>query len=240
MKQGYGTEGKLRLRIWAVCVAFCLGSGVWFLAAEDVTAALVCLGSVALVTAPVLAEKLLGLRLSRGFYIFCLAYALGPMLGKAYRLYYLTDWWDKLLHTTGGLVFALVGYYLLRAMNRGQPVTPAVGVLFGFCFSVAISGLWELFEFGMDAWFGMDMQGDTLVSGFHSYLLSDIPGSLFPVTDIRAVTVNGQALPGYVDIGLIDSMGDMLVETLGAVAASAWLLWDRDRHPLLRPVKGKG
>lgn len=234
MKQLNGNEGKLRFRIWLVCVAFCLGSGFWFLGAGEVTAALVCLGTVALVTVPVLAERLLGLRLSRGFYIFCMVYAIGPMLGKAYKLYYLTNWWDKLLHTTGGLVFALVGYYLIRSVNQGQPVTPAVGVLFGFCFSVAISGLWELFEFAMDSWFAMDMQGDTLITDFYSYLLSDQPGTLFPVTDIRAVTVNGQSLLGYVDIGLIDSMGDMLVETLGAVAASAWLLWDRDRHPLIR------
>jgi len=39
---------------------------------------------------------------------------------------------------------------------------------------------------------------------------------------------------GYVDIGLIDSMLDMLLESLGALITSALLILDKGRHPLIQ------
>ena len=55
------------------------------------------------------------------------------------------------------------------------------------------------------------------------------------IENITEVTVNGQLLGegGYLDIGLVDSMMDMLVETVGALAVSLYALFDRQRHPLL-------
>ena len=233
-KQGL-TDSKLRFWTWIGCAGFCLGSSLWFLVEGDVTAALVSLGTVALVTVPLAAERLCGLRLHTGFFLFCMVYAMGPMLGKAYKLYYLTNWWDKLLHTTGGLVFAVVGVCLARGLNGGQEVSPALQAVFGLCFSVAVAAVWELFEYGMDCWFAMDMQGDTLVNAIHSYILSDTPGVLYNVPEIRETVINGVALPaaGYLDIGLIDTMHDVLVETLGAVIVTVWQLVDGGKHPLI-------
>lgn len=233
------TDSKLRFWTWVGCAGFCAGSSVWFLGEGDITAALVCLGTVALVTVPVAAERLFGQRLHTGFFLFCMVYAMGPMLGKAYKLYYLTSWWDKLLHTAGGLVFAVLGVYLAGGLNGGQEVAPVLRAVFGLCFSVAVAAVWELFEYGMDCWFAMDMQGDTLVNAVHSYVLSDSPGVLYDITDIRETVVNGMALPaaGYLDIGLIDTMHDVLVETVGAVVVTVWQLVDGGRHPLVRPAR---
>jgi len=241
MKKLYENDGKLRFWVWLACAGFCLVSAAVFLMEGDVTASLVCLGTVILVSIPVAVERFFGLRMHTGFFLFCMVYAMGPMLGKAYKLYYLTNWWDKLLHTSGGVVFAVVGFCLAGGLNENQSVSPALRAVFGLCFSIALSAVWELFEYAMDTFFAMDMQGDTLIHSIHSYILSDQPGVLYNIPDIRETLVNGTALPkaGYLDIGLIDTMHDVLVETLGAAAVTVWQLADRDRHPLLRPARAQ-
>ena len=67
------------------------------------------------------------------------------------------------------------------------------------------------------------MQKDTIVSSIHSVMLdptnSNIPIEIEGITD---VIVNGQSLGlgGYLDIGLIDTMKDLIVNFVGAVVFS--------------------
>ena len=88
---------------------------------------------------------------------------------------------------------------------------------------MTIGVIWEFFEFGMDTIFGLDMQKDTIVSNIHSVMLdptnSNIPIGIEGITD---VIVNGQSLGlgGYLDIGLIDTMKDLIVNFVGAVVFS--------------------
>lgn len=221
---------------WGICVLFCGVSGVGFFLAGELWAGWICLGSVILVSIPLLLERWLKIRLNRGFFIFCLVYAMGPMLGKAFKLYYLTHWWDKLLHTAAGFLFAALGAWLVTRLNRGQQTSLWLQILFGVFLSISVSALWELVEFGIDRFFGADMQNDAIVSSIHSYLLSETPGALFEIQGIQNVSIDGISLgvEGYLDIGLIDTMTDVLVETLGAVAFGIWQWWDRGRHPLIR------
>lgn len=44
------------------------------------------------------------------------------------------------------------------------------------------------------------------------------------------------ALEGYIDIGLIDTMGDMMLETAGAVVCAVVFALDRGRHPAFTRV----
>ena len=86
---------------------------------------------------------------------------------------------------------------------------------------MTIGVLWEFFEFGMDEMFGLDMQKDTVMTGISSTLL-DPSGSQHPqrIDRIESVEVNGQELGvgGYLDIGLRDTMGDLFVNFVGALA----------------------
>lgn len=223
---------------WGFCAVFCAVSGGGFLLGGDVLSAAICLGTMVLVSLPFLLERCFHCRMSRGFFLFCLLYAMGPMLGKAFKLYYLTNWWDKLLHTSAGFVFAVLGAWLATALNRGKDTTLLLQVLFGVFFSIAVSALWELVEFGVDQWFGGDMQNDTVVHAIHSYLLSEVPGELRSIPQIDSVSLDGIALgvSGYLDIGLIDTMMDVLVETVGAAAFGLWHLADQNRHPMIRMI----
>ena len=88
-----------------------------------------------------------------------------------------------------------------------------------FCFSMTIGVLWEFFEFGMDTFFHTDMQKDTIVNAIYSVSLDPTNSNkVVALTGITDTAVNGKSLGlgGYLDIGLIDTMQDLLVNFVGA------------------------
>lgn len=132
-----------------------------------------------------------------------------------------------MLHTINGFLAAAIGFALVDILNKSKKVSvnlsPAYMAVVAFCFSMTIGVIWEFFEFGMDMIFGLDMQKDTVVNTIHSVML-DPTNSNIPVgiTGIEDVVVNGHSLGlgGYLDIGLIDTMKDLLVNFIGAVVFS--------------------
>jgi len=181
---------------------------------------------------PEIIERVLRCKVSQTIYIFGVFYALGPLLGNNYKLYYLTSWWDKLLHLTGGIMFAILGFFIFQLLCKKDKQKVLACAVFALCFSIALAAVWEFFEFGCDVFFGMDMQQDRVVSDVRSYLLGQEVGTVGVIENITDVTVNGKQIPikGYLDIGLFDTMGDMLIESVGAVLACAVLLIDKGRH----------
>ena len=88
---------------------------------------------------------------------------------------------------------------------------------------MTIGVVWEFFEFGMDQILGYDMQKDTVIHTIRSVTL-DPQGKNIPfvINDIQNIAVNGSALnlDGYLDIGLIDTMQDLIVNFVGATIFS--------------------
>lgn len=197
------------------------------------------LATALLVLVPEGIQRLFRCRISRGVYLTAVLYALGPMLGHCNNFYYLIPRWDKLLHTLGGVMFVFLGAFLFDLLG-GDPEDRTVRCLFALLFSIAVAVLWEFFEFAMDFLIGMDMQSDTVIHTIRSHLLDPEMGAVGTVRDIREVTLGGAplGLGGYLDIGLIDTMADMLLETLGA-AVTATVLWlDKGRHPVFLRKEG--
>lgn len=227
-------EKWIKLSGTVLCEIFTVFTIVTLLAGGEPDRLALAFATTVLVLLPMLLEKLFRCRLCLPVYIFALAYAIGPMLGHCWKLYYTVPVWDKLLHISGGIMFAILGAYFFDLLVR-QKTYPAARTIFALCFSITLAALWEFCEFGADALFGMDMQDDTVVYGLTSYLLGDAVGTTGSITDIQAVAVNGTLLPvdGYIDIGLIDSMLDMILESLGALITCLLLLLDKGRHPLI-------
>ena len=133
-----------------------------------------------------------------------------------------------MLHTLNGFLVAAVGFCLVDLFNRSERITFRLSPLFlsivAFCFSMTVGVLWEFFEFSMDQLLHTDMQKDFLVQSVNSVLLN--PSGLNNVVrePITSLVVNGQdwmEFPGgYVDIGLIDTMKDLMVNFIGAVVFS--------------------
>lgn len=182
---------------------------------------------------PAIMEQLLRCKMCLPVYIFALLYAVGPMMGQCWLFYYTISWWDNLLHTCGGVMFAIVGAYFFELLTRRKDHFLAEA-LFALCFSVAIAALWEFAEFGADVLLGMETQDDTMITHLTSYLLGESAGITGSIGNIQSVIVNGVSLPGYIDIGLIDTMTDMILESLGALITCLLYLFDRGRHPLIQ------
>lgn len=223
-------EGVIRHCSLVLCQIITIATIVMVAAKGQYQRLPMAIATIFLLLIPLNAERLFRFKISLPMYLLTLFYAMGPMLGQCHNLYYTLSWWDKMLHALGGVMFALVGLFLYRRFVQSQPKGWIMGAVFALCFSMAISMLWEFCEFGMDCFFGMDMQQDTLLSGFHSYLLGTELGVTGSITDISQVLVNGQLLPGYIDIGLKDTMMDMLWETLGAVAVAVAHLIGRGKY----------
>lgn len=232
----YKKEKWIKLGATALCEGFTVYTILSLFAGNEPDRLALAFGTILLVLLPMLAERLFSCRICLPLYLFTLVYAIGPMLGHCWKLYYTLPWWDKLLHTSAGMIFAILGAYLfdLLAQEKQKPI---VRILFAFCFSVTVSVLWEFAEFGADTFLGMDMQNDRVVNGFTSYLLGQTLGTTGSIHNIHSVVVNGIILPGYIDIGLHDSMLDMLLESLGALITCLLLFLDKNRHPLIRREK---
>ena len=171
-------------------------------------------------------------------FIIGLTYSIGPMVGHTYNLYIILPWWDKMLHLSAGIIFGLLGIELARKLFRGKDIDSSylLLALFGLCCSMALSVAWEFVEYGLDIWLGLDTQTDTVIHTIVSATLSREAGMAEPVTNINDVIVNGHSLGvgGYLDIGLIDTMQDLMVESLGAVIAAIPVIVRKGRHTVFR------
>ena len=161
--------------------------------------------------------------------IFAFIFA-AEILGEIHNYYERFPGWDTMLHTINGFLFAAVGFSLIYLLNRESDkfnVSPLYMVLVAFCFSMTIGVLWEFFECSMDLFFHMDMQKDFIVQTVNSVTLDpQQAGTLIHVKEIAdtvintasgdAITVSGR----YLDIGILDTMKDLLVNLIGAVVFS--------------------
>lgn len=143
---------------------------------------------------------------------------------KAYYLVY--PYWDTILHTLNGFLAAAIGLSLIDILNKNDKfsfsLSPLFVALVAFCFSMTIGVIWELFEFSMDNFFGFDMQKDTYLTSFQSVLLNP-DGTNVPIkVNIESIKVNGNTWKAYIDLGLIDTMLDLLVNFIGAAIFSAF------------------
>ena len=220
---------RWRVWLWWICEIFVLFSMLLSVYRGSLSDVLVCVLVGIGVAAPYIAECF-GYRASDALFAFALLYLLASMSGRIYKLYYLIAHWDKLLHLSGGVVFALFGSYIPVLLNEKYEDDRRLRAFFAVMFSISISAVWEFYEFGMDRWFGMDMQRDTIITALHSYDLGNAPGVIGSIDQIDSVVVNGEELAGYIDIGLIDTMGDMLIETAGALAYALIFAFSGGHH----------
>ena len=149
------------------------------------------------------------------------------ILGEISSYYIRYPGWDTILHIINGFLMAAIGFSLVDLLNQHQKenfnLSPAFLAVVAFCFSMTIGVVWEFFEFGMDTFFGFDMQKDTIIHTINTVTLDPTrTNTVVSIKNIESVFVNGQdlGLGGYLDVGLRDTMKDLIVNFVGAVIFS--------------------
>lgn len=149
------------------------------------------------------------------------------ILGEVRSYYTHFPYWDTMLHTLNGFLAAAIGFSLVDVLNRNEKakfiLSPLYMAIVAFCFSMTVGVMWEFFEFSMDTFFGMDTQKDAIVHSISTVMLDPTGGTAVQhIDNINEVIINGQELElgGYLDIGLKDTMKDLIVNFIGAVVFS--------------------
>ena len=190
--------------------------------------AAICLLVLFLFLLPLFVQKNFGIELPGTLEIIILVFIFASeILGELGCFFINVPNWDSILHTTTGFLCAAFGFALIDILNRNDKIkfqlSPIYVALVAFCFSMTIGVLWEFFEFGMDWFFHTDMQRDTVINAIYSASLDPTrTNKVVSVKEIHDVVINGESLGlgGYLDIGLIDTMKDLLVNFVGAVVFS--------------------
>ncbi|MDD6322023.1 MAG: hypothetical protein PUB64_04975 [Firmicutes bacterium] len=223
-------KNKAVFAVYIVLRLIVIVSLVFALVRGNFENAVLCVATLLLLLAPSFIEKSFSVELPSVLEIIIMCFAFShAILGEIGCFYVKVPWWDTMLHTLNGFLCAGVGFSLIDLLNRDKrfrfELSPVYVALVAFCFSMTVGVLWEFFEFGSDMIFKTDMQKDTVIRSITSVAL-DPTKSNTPVTvdGITSVVVNGRELGvgGYLDIGLIDTMKDLIVNFIGAVVFSVF------------------
>jgi hypothetical protein len=126
----------------------------------------VALGTVVLTMAPLYAGRLFHIELPGGFISAIAVFLYASLfLGEVDRFYEKYWWWDIALHGGAALGFGLIGGMIMLVLVKSEKLLSSafIAAVFAFSFSVMIGAVWEIFEFGMDRTFGLNMQKSGLV-----------------------------------------------------------------------------
>ncbi|MBE5734265.1 MAG: hypothetical protein E7347_04340 [Clostridiales bacterium] len=169
--------------------------------------------------------------------------ALGGITGSCFNLYTIIPFWDIVLHVLSGVLFSAVGFAVAqRFFGIANTVKKFFGCLvFALCFSLAIAVVWEIFEFICTIAVGADMMEDTLVNKINSYFLSGTHAKAVTLDGITKTVIyygngNTYTINGYLDLGLIDTLVDMIVCTGGALVFMAVVVFAYFKFPVLNRI----
>lgn len=223
-------EDKRAFAVYVVLRLIVIAVGILQFFNGNYANAALCLFTLVLFLTPAFVESNFGVRLPSTLEIIVLLFIFAAEIcGELGEFYVKFAFWDTMLHTLNGFLAAAVGLSLIDLLNRSRRfdlhLSPLFVALVSFCFSMTIGVLWEFFEFGMDCFFLTDMQKDTVVHTISSVILNpDGANTAVVLRDITDTAVNGQSLGlgGYLDLGLRDTMKDLLVNFIGAVVFSVF------------------
>lgn len=195
----------------------------------------VCVMTLVLFMIPAFVDRHLNIRLPLAleavimFFIFA-----AEILGEIQSFYTIIPYWDTILHTINGFMMAAIGFAMIDILNQDPHfhinLSPLFVAFVAFCFSMTIGVLWEFFEYTADQFFLTDMQKDWLVGNVSSVLIN--PSGLndpILIKDVTKTVISGtiDGVPqdwvinnAYLDLGIIDTMKDLIVNCIGAVVFS--------------------
>lgn len=185
---------------------------------------------------PVIVEKKMNLEVPDALQIIILLFIYSAeILGEINEFYIVIPHWDTILHTLNGFLCAAVGFSTIDILNQKEffhaTMSPIFVALVTFCFSMTIGVMWEFFEFGTDQFLKYDMQKDVITKSISTVKLDPEGKNNAIIVDniektiIETVNKDGKKEEiiiegGYLDLGINDTMQDLIVNFVGAVVFS--------------------
>ena len=156
-----------------------------------------CLLGIAAILVPARLMRRWDVEIPRVMFLMYIAFLYCAIfLGEVRSFYYNVPHWDTILHTFSGAMLGALGFSMIAIFNNTECIplnlSPMFIAVFAFCFALALGGVWEIYEFTMDAVFGTNMQKFTLD--------------------------DGTLLVGHA--ALSDTMKDIIVDAIGALVMS--------------------
>lgn len=204
---------------------------------------------------PYFITKKLKIELPRIFEIIILLFIFSSeVLGEIQNFYGVFKHFDTVLHTLNGFLCATVGFSLIDLCNNNSEkfnLSPLYLTIVAFCFSMTIGVLWEFLEYSIDKVMLSDMQKDKLVTKISSVWLNpDGKNKAIVVNNINKTIIysdSGETVieGGYLDLGLNDTMKDLIVNFVGAAVFSIFgylYVINRDKYKIAEkfmPKKSK-
>lgn len=148
------------------------------------------LGFVSLATwglslAPVVLASRFEIRLPVAFLYATTAFLFASLfMGEVFGFYERFWWWDIALHGLSAIGFGLIGFLFVFMLFEGDrfAAPPAALAFMAFCVAMTVGGTWEIFEFGMDQLFGLNMQKSGLMDTMGDLIVDMIGGIIGAVT----------------------------------------------------------
>lgn len=236
IKEFYRQNNKRTLAIYISLRLVVIISMIWQIFRQSWSNVFLCILTLILFTIPYFLDKKFKIELPTVLEIIILLFIFSAeILGEIQNFYGTFKHWDTILHTINGFLCAAIGFSLIDILNQNEKIhmnlSPIFVALVAFCFSMTIGVLWEFFEFGADTFFRTDMQKDRVVTDVSTVTLhpegKNIPVKIENInnTIINYIDENGKEDTkiiegGYLDIGIIDTMKDLLVNFIGAIIFS--------------------
>ncbi len=144
------------------------------------------LGIIMVTLAPVVLGKRFRVFVPPEFEALAIVFVFASLFLGEVRGYYVRFWWwDTVLHTASGFLLGILGFLLVHVLNEKEDIElhmrPAFVALFAFMFAVGMGAIWEIFEFGMDQIFGMNMQKTGLVDTMWDLIVDTIGAAVIAV-----------------------------------------------------------
>lgn len=128
-------------------------------------------------------------------------------LGEIAAFYWRYWWWDMALHTLSGMILGLVAFLILFTLFDCDRVRmhPVLLSVLSVCIAITTGTLWEVFEFGMDTAFQLNMQRATL---------SDSSGLDDTMSDLIVNALGASLIVGIIHLRLSRRRGRRWMKSL--------------------------
>ena len=196
--------------------------------------AAITVGIIMITLFPLLVAKRFHIYIPPEFELLAIIFIFASLFLGEVRGYYIRFWWwDIALHTGSGLLLGVIGFLLVYILNETEEIklrmTPGFVAFFAFLFAVSIGALWEIFEFAMDSFFGMNMQKE---------MLGDLSGLTDTMWDLIVDTLGASVISvlgyGYLKAARKESFLERLI---AAFIQKNSRFFKRRRHHFRRKKK---